>query len=454
MDFHSYYYDVLGKDPKTDAFVLPAETEMTPELLAELLDEYRQHYAERLEVLESPFRRKFGIFARPRREDYKPDNHLSVNFCRQIATTFEGYFIGEPVDYRHANEAAARWLDDYVARNGQAGIDAQISMGCSKFGRAFELLYMNESGDAASAYISPRAGFVIYDDTVVSEPLFGVTFSYDEDGNTVGAWSDRNAKVQFRTGSGGIEFDKPEPHPFGGVPMVEYVQDDDAIGLYEDVFNLVDAFNAAISEKANDVEYFADAYLAVTGMELPDDFKKDLRKYRIINLFGDTGATNAFFLAKPNADVTQENLLTRLEVLIHKTSMVPDITDESFYTASGTALTKRLMPMANMAKTKERKFKDAAKRRFRLLANVPGPFDDWQGVEIVMRRNMPPDIATEAGVAGALMGITSEETALSVLSVVDSPQAEMARKEAEREAAAAAMMYQQLGTGADDEGNV
>lgn len=438
--YRTYFYD-NGRDPVFDAFTLPRETEMTEELLSRLIDTFNADYATRYRILDTPFRREFAIYGRKEREDFKPDNRLAANFCRQIATTFEGYFIGEPVEYRHQDEVANAWLDSYVKRNRQAGVDSSLSMGCSKYGRAFELLYMDEDGEPRSAYISPRAGFVVYDDSVVAEPLFGVTFAIDDDGGLFGAWSDKEKVVEFRNDGDGLKFEEPRPHAFGGVPLIEYTQDENAEGLYEGVINLVDAFNAALSEKANDVEYFADAYLAVTGVELPDDFKADLREYRIINVYGEE-VPNVFFLAKPNADTTQENLLSRLEVLIHKTSMVPDITDASFYTASGTALTKRLMPMANMAKAKEQRFKDSIRQRLRLLANVPGESfggDDWSTTEIVMKRNMPPDLANEAAIAGSLAGIVSEETQLSILSCVDDAAAEQARKTAEREAQMAGM---------------
>lgn len=72
-----------------------------------------------------------------------------------------------------------------------------------------------------------------------------------------------------------------------------------------------------------------------------------------------------------------------------------------------------------------------------MLANYPDkPFtgDDWERVEIVMHRNMPEDLASEAAVASSLAGIVSEETQLSVLSCVDDAKSEIERKNAEKEA--------------------
>ena len=179
--------------------------------------------------------------------------------------------------------------------------------------------------------------------------------------------------------------------------------------------------------------------MVIEGMELPDDFKKDLKEYKLINLYNNNGEvpTKAYFMPKPDADGEQENLINRLEMLIFKMAMVPDITDESFSTASGTALKMRLMPMSNLARNKERKFVYGIQERLKLLANYPDkPFtgDDWERVEIVMHRNMPEDLASEADVASRLSGIVSEETQLSVLSCVDDAKSEIERKNAEKEA--------------------
>ena len=46
---------------------------------------------------------------------------------------------------------------------------------------------------------------------------------------------------------------------------------------------MIDAYNKAISEKANDVDYFADAYLKVLGAKLGTNGVKQIRDNRIVN---------------------------------------------------------------------------------------------------------------------------------------------------------------------------
>ncbi|VTT18301.1 portal protein [Streptococcus dysgalactiae subsp. equisimilis] len=59
--------------------------------------------------------------------------------------------------------------------------------------------------------------------------------------------------------------------------MIEYVENEERQSLLASVCDIDNAFNKAISEKANDVEYFADAYLKILGAELDDETLKSLR---------------------------------------------------------------------------------------------------------------------------------------------------------------------------------
>lgn len=444
-EFHSFYYDELNMDPVTDDFVLPAGTEVDATLLKRLIDEYEDSHLPRLRYLDAAYETRFGIFGRAKKPDYKPDNRLAADMAYDITETFEGYFIGIPVDVKIADEAKQGYLQDYMRRNHQEDADAELSKMASKFGHAYEMFYQDDEGRPRSVALSPLTSFMLYDDSVLKRKLAFVRYAYDEEGRVRGSFSDAENVYPFDDAAGTLAIGEPQEHYFGAVPAVCFMQNTERRGLYEGVLNLIEAYNRVLSEKANDVEYFSDAYMVVEGTELPDDFKKDLREYKLINLYNTNGdPVKVYFLQKPDADGAQENLVSRLEMLIFKMAMVPDITDESFSTASGTALKMRLMPMSNLARNKERKFVLGIQERLRLLANYPeGPFagEDWVQVEVTMHRNMPEDLASEASVAGSLSGIVSEETQLSILSCVDDPQKEMERKERERESKAEAASF-------------
>ena len=141
------------------------------------------------------------------------------------------------------------------------------------------------------------------------------------------------------------------------------------------------------------------------------------------------------FLQKPTADGTQENLLNRLETLIYQTSMVANISDESFGSAaSGVALAYKLQAMSNLALTFDRKIEKSLRKRYKLFCslstNVPNR-DAWRDVDIRTTRNLPKNVAEEAQTAAQLEGVVSKETQLSVLSIVPDVKKELERMEQE-----------------------
>ncbi len=464
--FHSFYYSRTGSDPITSDMVVPAGTKMDEKLLKELIDHYRTEHIPRYEYLAAAFDAKYEIFGRAKKEDPKPDQRLAADMAYDITETFEGYFIGIPPDIKCTDKPNAEdYLKQYAKRNNQDDVDADLSEMASKFGHSYEMLYQDDSGKPRSVACSPLQAFMVYDDSVLHRPLFFVRFMLDAKQKLFGTFSDAKYVHRFKEDGSGFKIEKAgkyDSHSFGDVPAVEYLQNTSKRGLYEGVLNLIEAYNSALSEKANDVEYFSDAYLViVSAQELTQKQLEEFRESKIINLYGPNASELlAKFLEKPDADSTQENLLNRLEMLIFKMSMVPDITDETFSTASGIALKMRMMPMSNLARKKEIKFISSMMRRFKLLANYPKTGfteDDWEHIEITMHRNMPEDIESEAQVAGSLMGIVSQETALSTLSIVNDPAKELQQMESERDSRAVSISQgypTNRAKGKEDEGKV
>lgn len=447
-EYRSFYMDDLQTEPVIDDFTIPADTEMTPTLLSDLISQHERDKVPRYLRLQAAYETKYLIFDPNRyaKPDYKPNNRLGADFAKYIQDTFEGYYIGNPPDVKMAEEQQNRWLRDYLRMNNQEDVDADLSDYCSEYGCAIELLYQDINGDPKSVALTPMSAFIVYDDSVDKNKLFGVRYFYDNNGELQGTWSDAD-NVHTFSASNGYEDIEVVSHAFGDVPMIQYRQNKEQRGIFEGVLNLIEAYNKALSEKANDIDYFADAYLVIEGDELDEEeIYGHLRDYRLINIYNtnDGGTAHAYFLAKPEADATQENFINRLEDLIYKLAMVPDISDQSFGTASGIALKMRLQPMSNLARKKDRKFVASMRERFKLLANYPNlPFRDWMDVEITMKRNNPEDVANEAAAAASLSGIVSKETQLSVLSFVDDPRAEIERIDQEEQERSQNLSYEQ-----------
>ena len=226
-------------------------------------------------------------------------------------------------------------------------------------------------------------------------------------------------------------------------------------GLFEPIMSIVNAYNKAISEKANDVDYFADAYLKILGANVDNEDIKFIRDTRVLNLVGeDAEKIVAEFMDKPNNDTAQENLLNRLERLAFHISMVANISDENFGAASGISLKYKLQAMSNLEKTKERKFTSGMNRRYKLLFSHPAskvPKDAWMQLQYIFTPNIPANLLEEAQIAAQMEGVVSHETQLSVLSIVDNVQDELDRIEEEGKTAERTVVEQMMFDSAADD---
>lgn len=419
-----------------EVFTLEPEQELSGEVLGEFIEKHNSRLA-RYKKLMDMYKGNHPILHQEDKPNDKPDNRLVVNFAKYIVDTLNGYFIGIPVKTIHPEKDVSDKMRKIAKRNSQNDNNAELSKMCSIYGHAYEFLYQDEEANTRVTYLEPLNAFVIYDDSVAQEPLYGVRFVLDEDGNIQGTVYSRTREKDFFAKGEKIIFGDEKEHFFGDVPLIEYVENEERQSAFENVETLINAYNKAISEKANDVDYFADAYLAILGAELDNDALKSIRDYRIINLKdGDSSKLLVEFLDKPNADTTQENLIERLEKLIFQISMVANISDENFGTSSGIALKYKLLAMENVALMKERKFNAGMIRRFKMMFNIPTNFgverESYLDIDYVFTRNVPNNIVEEADTAGKLAGITSKRTQLSVLSVVDNVQEELDEIENEK----------------------
>ncbi len=409
---------------------LAAEKTLTDDKLMEFIRKHDAECAFRLQKLWDAYMTDYPIFHEKEKPAWKPDNRIAVNFAKYIVDTMNGFFLGNPIKISVDGEADnikkyVEFLDQY---NDQDDNNAELSKLCSIFGNGYEMYYVDPIGNVGITYLSPMDGFMIYDDSVLQRERYFVRLYIDDDQVLHGSVSD-DEFVQWFTIKGKLVRDEEKKkHGFDGVPATEYVENRERIGIFEPVLTMINAYNKAISEKANDVDYFADAYLKVLGAYLDKDDVKSIRDDRIINFDGEADKLNVDFLQKPDGDTTQEHLIDRLEKLIFHISMVANISDENFGTSSGIAMKYKLQAMHNLEKTKERKFTSGMNRRYRLIFSNPVSGmknEDWVKLHYKFTPNIPANVLEETEIAGNLDGIVSQETQLGTLSIVDNVQAEI-----------------------------
>lgn len=417
-------------------FRIPKETELSLVLLQEFLDKHRREINDRYQRLQDAYTSNHEILRQRAKPEYKPDNRIVVNFPKYIVDTMNGFFLGNPIKVISDDDNVSEFVEYLDQYNDQDDNNAELSKLCSIFGHGFEMYYTDENAELCITYLSPMEAFMIYDESIIERPLFFVRRYTDRQNIEYGSVSDGCGVRNFRM-TGGLRWldDDWIPHHFDGVPAVEYIENAERQGIFEPVLSMVNAYNKAVSEKANDVDYFADAYLKILGARLEEEDIACIRDTRVINLPGeDSEKIIVEFMDKPSNDATQENLLTRLEKLIFHISMVANISDENFGASSGIALKYKLQAMSNLEKTKERKFTSGMNRRYKLLFSHPASKvskDAWVNLHYQFSPNFPANLLEEAQIAAQMEGVVSKETQLKVLSVVDNVKDEMEKLDEE-----------------------
>lgn len=386
----------------------------------------------RYEQLRNMYIGKHDILSDAYRVDtWKPNNKLVANFAKYIVDTFNGYFMGIPVVTSHDADSANEYINFVESYNDIDDNNAELSKLCDIYGHAYEIIFADEEAQIGIKAVDPRDGFIIYDNSIRAKTLFGVRYKVNAQNEVEGSISDERYIRYFDNIGGKYKFTEEKQHYFQRVPMVEYLENEERLGAFESVETLINAYNKAISEKANDVDYFADAYMKILGARLDSDTITEIKNNRIINMIGpETKELIVEFMEKPNADVTQENLIERLENLIFSISMVANINDDKFGTTSGIALKYKLQSMSNLANTKERKFVKSFSQRYRIIANFPNAKitpDEAATLYYSFTRNVPNNLIEEADTALKLKNVISDETAIRTLSIVDNVKDELER---------------------------
>lgn len=362
------------------------------------------------------------------------NNRLVANLPHYIVETYNGYFAGVEPKFTLDDDVNNGLLQDWNNTNSFADKLNEISRTVDIVGRALAFVYQDEDSNTRVAFADPDGAFVVYDDTVARDILAFVRYWDDAEGRQHAVIYYANHVQTMVDGA----FVDDQINPYGYVPAVEFYSNEDRQGVFDNVKTLINALDKVLSQKANQTEYFDNAYLKVLGLNLDadNDGKPDVdiaSNQMIYSPDADATSATVDFISKPDGDGMQENLITRLISMIYQISMVANLNDEAFAgNSSGVALQYKLLPMSNMAATKERKFTQALRKLYRIVFSAGTVLnqqsaDAWKDLKFQFTRNLPINYADEADTASKLTGITSKETQLSILSFVDDPKKELAR---------------------------
>ncbi|MDL4842826.1 phage portal protein [Aquibacillus rhizosphaerae] len=424
--------------------------------LAKMVDHHLSHQVPRLSELDDYYlgNNKTILEGQRRKEEHMSDHRSTHNHARYVSQFIVGYLTGNPITVTHDKDAVQQVLTDINDLNDADALNSELTLDCSVYGRAYELIFRSQADKNRFTLLSPLETFVIYDDTVERLPIAGVrhriqTHEGDEV-QIVELYTENKIFTYHVEGeSKDYKLKSEKEHYFGDVPINEYQNNRFRQGDFENVLNLIDLYDAAQSDSANYMTDLNDAMLKIVGnVELDIEEAKAMKDANMILVTpsldseGRAGSADADYIYKQYDVAGSEAYKTRIENDIHKFTNTPNLNDEkagqsSNSPISGEAMKYKLFGLEQVRSIKERFFKRSMMYRYRLVNSISAKareIDDNTLNDIVIKftPNLPKSTTETVEMFNSLGGELSEVTKLSLLPFIDDPQEELKRIEEER----------------------
>jgi len=377
---------------------------------------------------------KHDILRKEGRRNNAANNKLVSNYPAYITNMSAGFFLGTPISYKSisANEKELNALLEIFKYNDESAHNLNLAEEASITGESYEVLYVDT--DANIRFTSlPSEEIILVCDSSLEENIITTIRHYKiYDLNQV-TYSelvdvyDTN-KISHYAYNGALKLLDEQEHYFGDVPIVEYPNNHQHRGDFEDVLTLIDAYNSAQSLTLDDLEDFTDAFLVLKGLGGTTD--EDVQKLRRAKSILLEEGGSAEWLIKNINDTYVENFKTRVQRDIHKFSQIPDMSDDNFAgNTSGIAIKYKLIGLEQIRSRKEREFKKGLQRRIELIANILKLKNqaaiDFRDIDIQFTANIPANLQEQAQIVNQLDGFVSKKTLLSLLPFVADPIEEL-----------------------------
>lgn len=378
-----------------------------------------------------------------KRDKSSPNNIVVCNHAKDIADSATGYFMGNPITYSNSGDANIDPLLKAFDDANVDDVDADNALDMSIYGLAYEYVYVKQ-GEAVptSKNISPQSTFMIVDDSVEENELCGVY--YYKKKNSV-----KDTYVYVATVSTAhytyvlniqdsdsditqLVTEEPVEHYFGEPQIIEYLNNKEGIGDFEQQIPLMDAYDTLMSDRVNDKEQFIDAVLVLYGVMMGDDeeevseAQKQLRENKLLELPADAKAE---YLSRQLDENGVEILRKAIKEDIYTFSHVPNFSDENFAgNASGVAMEYKLLGLEMITKVKERQYKKGLRKRIRLYSNflnMKAIVLEDGSIMATFSRALPKNLQELAAIVSNLRDSVSARTLLKLLPFVEDPDYEI-----------------------------
>ena len=384
---------------------------------------------------------KHAILNRTFDDASKPNNKVVTNIPKYITQVRTGYFSSAPMSIDSINEQFLEDIRAVLDNNDFKHIFSQLDTYCSIYGHAFLVMYLDDNSEIRIRPQKPTEWIMVYDNSLEQKPKFAIRYYcwLDDIDNQqmydIELWTDREIIV-YEGSPITLQEVSRRDHYFGRLPVIEFMENESRHGAYEDVINLIDAYELMLSDTANTVSYFSDCYLILEGMDQTDPEDIEQMKNNRILLIPE--GTSASFLQKNINETYNENLIKRLQEQIFVVACTPLLSDSSFSSnSSGVAIQFKLYSMEKSIQNKENIFNAGFNKMFELIKtilNIRGAtYTEEDKILLTFTRSLPLDLTSLADSISKLRGIVSNKTLMSQLDFVTDVKLEQEQMDKERQ---------------------
>ena len=246
------------------------------EILRESLSAHAENAAE-ISYLYDVYRGKQDVLQKTKVVRENINNKITVNRANEIVTFKTAYLLNEPIQYisNGGEESVSKnvnRLNEYMRSEDKESKDKEIVDWMHICGVGVRLVLddkeMNvEDGAPFCIYtLDPREAYVIYRDGIGETPMAGVILQRDEDQETY-------ADVYTKTEHFVIKGDTISEHyksQYGGIPLIEYVNNDARLGAFEIVLPILNGINTLESNAIDSVEDFVNGFDVFQNCDIED----------------------------------------------------------------------------------------------------------------------------------------------------------------------------------------
>lgn len=408
--------------------------------------EKHQELLDRYDKLDKYYNGEHDIEDRTRENDKAPNTKVMVNHAKYITDMVTGFVFGNPISYTPGKDKSIDPILEFYKNIEIAGHDTELGKDLSVFGDGLEVIYIRIKDGTESETepmiksIDPRGAFVVTDDTIEKNYLFGVHYweKFGLDGESTGWEIDVYTSTYLRIKRAksldlkeeDTEEKEVKENVFKEVQITEYRNNEERQSDFEQQISQINAYNNLQSDRISDKEAFIDAILVLFGFNLADD--EEIGSDSVIQAppkGGTDGGAAAEYLTKILDEASTQILADSIIDDIHKTSYVPNMNDEKFSgNVSGEAMKYKLFALLQLLTVKTRYLTKGLRRRLRLLQNyyhLKNQDCDIEGTDIAIKANIPVNTSEVLTMISTAKDVLSLETLLKLVPFIDDPEEEI-----------------------------